>query len=122
MAVFSKQSKEKLETCCQEIQDICNEAIKEINFIVICGYRGKEDQDKAFNEGFSKLKYPQSRHNQNPSMAIDAAPFPIRWSDTKSFKRLADVMLRIAEEKGIDLTWGGGWQNYKDLPHYEVRS
>ena len=43
--------------------------------MIVCGHRNKEDQNKAFAEGKSKLKWPKGKHNKLPSQAVDAAPY-----------------------------------------------
>ena len=121
MPNFGKRSKERLSTCAEELQEIMNEAITKMDFSILCGTRSKEDQNKAFNEGKSKLKYPQSKHNSNPSRAIDIAPYPIDWNDLERFEELAKIVKEVASSKDIAITWGGDWQSFKDMPHYELQ-
>lgn len=120
MPKFSERSELQLKTCCKELQDICNEAIKEMDFTVICGHRGEKEQNEAFERGASKLKYPNSKHNSNPSIAVDIAPYPIKWTDKKRFIELSKIMKRIAKEKNIELVWGGDWK-MQDLVHFEIK-
>jgi peptidoglycan LD-endopeptidase CwlK len=120
MPKFSERSLQQLNTCCHELQDICNEAIKEMDFTVICGHRGEKEQNEAFERGASKLKYPNSKHNINPSIAVDIAPYPIKWTDKKRFIELSKIMKRIAKEKNIELVWGGDWK-MQDLVHFEIK-
>lgn len=91
-----------------------------MDFTVICGHRGEEEQNKAFAEGKSKLKFPNSKHNSRPSMAVDLAPYPINWNDKEAFKRLSILIKKIASDKQIGITWGGDWKRFRDLPHYEL--
>ena len=131
MPVFSKLSQMRLETCHPDIQRVMNRAILEYDFSVICGLRNEADQLEAFNKGNSKVKYPNSRHNRskiegdlwdyNVSDAVDVAPYPINWNKPERFKDLAKVILRIAKEEGVKLTWGGSWKTLVDLPHFEIR-
>jgi peptidoglycan L-alanyl-D-glutamate endopeptidase CwlK len=97
-----------------------NEAIKVMDFSVLCGHRDKEAQNKAFREGFSKAEYPKSKHNQIPSQAIDIAPYPVRWSDRERFVRLAGIVEGIAHSKNIKIRWGGDFSTIEDLPHIEL--
>lgn len=122
MPSFGRVSKSRLGTCHNLLQDILNEAIKEYDFSVLCGHRGKAEQDAAYNAGNSKLKFPQSKHNQMPSLAVDIAPYPIDWNDLDRFKELGAIVKRIAREKGIDLSWGGDWKSFKDYPHFQLDS
>lgn len=129
MPQFSKKSQERLATCHPDLQAVCNAAIKEIDFAVICGHRGEADQNKAFAEGNSKVKYPNSRHNSMPSEAVDLAPVTyvngkaiIDWNDIEAFRRLAMAMLHKAGDLGIPLEWGGGWTTFKDYPHFQLKN
>lgn len=134
MPSFSKSSLEKLETCHYDIQKIMDEVIKHFDFSVICGFRDEEHQDLAFREGNSKVKWPNSMHNGLPSLAIDIAPYPLEWSDTKRFIYLAGFVKGISIlflETGITdhaVRWGGDWNNntqikdetFADLGHFEL--
>jgi peptidoglycan L-alanyl-D-glutamate endopeptidase CwlK len=96
-------------------------AVVEVTDIaILCGHRTKEEQDKAFGSGNSKLRYPFSRHNKFPSMAVDIAPFPIDWKDIAAFKRLAEIVKQKAAELEITVEWGGDWPSFKDYPHWEL--
>lgn len=121
MNIFSKQSQERLNTCHPFLQEICNELIKEMDFTVLCGYRDKAAQNEAFSKGASKLKFPKSKHNSSPSMAVDLAPYPIDWNDHTRFKALAARFKQIAEHKRIGITWGGDFKGFPDMPHFQLK-
>ena len=74
MPYFGRLSTQRLSTCDERLQDICNEAIKVYDFSVLCGHRDEIEQKKLFREGKSKLEYPHSKHNSIPSLAVDIAP------------------------------------------------
>lgn len=106
---------------------ICHEAIKTIDFTVIYGHRGEEDQNRAFKEGKSKLRWPQSKHNSMPSMAVDIAPIKyvgkkasIDWADTGAFRVLIDLVKEIAKEMKIDIECGADWKSFRDYPHVQL--
>lgn len=128
MYKFGKSSLKRLETCDPRLQEILNEAIKEIDFSVLCGHRNEEDQNKAVKGGFSKVKYPNSKHNSYPSKAVDCAKYPLRWENLDDFKELAAVILRIAKEKGYKVRWGADWnmdgktsdERFLDYPHFQI--
>lgn len=127
MPKFSLRSKERLATCHADIQTVLNHLIEYIDFSIICGHRGKKDQDKAYEEGKSKLKYPKSAHNSLPSNAVDIVPYPLDWNDIGAFKRLNGAFTVVAEAlyKGgyikSKFVWGGSWKKLKDYPHYEIK-
>lgn len=127
MAVFSKASEDKLSTCHPDLQKVCYEAIKDFDFMVVCGHRSESDQNKAFSEGKSKLKWPNSRHNSDPSEAVDLAPVEyhngkatIPWNDIEAFRKLAMHILNVANNLGISLEWGGNWPSFKDMVHFQL--
>lgn len=128
MPQFSKLSLDRLSTCDERLQRVLTEAIKTIDFTVMCGHRSQQDQDKAYAEGKSKVKFPNSKHNTSPSRAVDIAPWPIDWKDRERFVFLAGHVLGIASALGIKLRWGGDWDgdknlknnSFMDLPHFEV--
>ena len=121
MPSFSKRSADRLAQCHPDLQLVMNEAIKHMDFTVLCGHRGQMEQDKAYNAGNSTLKFPRSKHNKMPSLAVDIAPYPIDWDDIDRFKALGNLVLDLAEQHGIELVWGGNWRTLKDYPHFEVK-
>lgn len=90
------------------------------DFSVICGHRNKLDQNQAFVNGNSKVMFPNSMHNKRPSLAVDLAPYPIDWKDIERFKILACHIKITAFKQGVQITWGGDWDNFKDYPHYQL--
>jgi peptidoglycan L-alanyl-D-glutamate endopeptidase CwlK len=102
-------------------------ALGVMDFTVICGHRNKADQDKAYAAGHSKLKFPRSKHNSWPSLAVDVVPYPLDWKDIDAFKRLGVVIKQAwasmseAERGGYTLSWGGDWTSFRDYPHWELR-
>ncbi len=127
MPKFSSKSLERLQTCDSRLQEICHEAVKQMDFVVICGHRGEAEQNKAFQGGFSKLKFPDSKHNKLPSLAVDIAPCVviagktvIDWDNISAFKKLGGIVKQIAKEKGYQISWGGDWKSFKDYPHFEI--
>ncbi len=134
MPNFSKNSKNKLNECHPDLRLLFNEVIQYYNFAVITGHRKKEAQNQAFFEERSMLKYPQSKHNKKPSLAIDAVPWfkdppHIRWEDKDKFYHFIGFVQGIAIKMGIGIRSGGDWdddgelhdQNFFDLAHFEIK-
>ncbi len=129
MPKFSDKSKRLLSTCDLRLQELCDEAIRIMDFTVITGHRDKESQNKAFAKGLSKLRWPDGKHNKYPSQAIDIAPYPIDWNDRERFVLLAGIMIATAKSQGIALRWGGDWDGdfnlkdnkFADLGHFEIK-
>ena len=129
MAKFGKTSKKRLSTCHKDLQTVFNEVIKHVDCSILEGHRSGERQDKLFAEGKTKVKYPNGRHNANPSNAVDVAPYPIDWDDRERFHLFAGFVIGIAKSMGITLRWGGDWNmnfevddnQFDDFPHFELR-
>ena len=122
MAKFSKRSKDILSTCHIDLQLLCNESIKLTDFSILCGYRGEQEQNRLLDSGNSNAAWPLSKHNQQPSFAVDIAPYPIDFEDIPGFKDLALTIFSVASELEIGLIWGGHFNNLKDYGHFELIS
>lgn len=128
MPAFGTRSRSRLETCHPDLKRLFYAVVREFDCSVLCGYRDRDKQDRYFEEGKSKLKFPDSKHNKMPSMAIDIAPYPIDWDDINRFYYFAGYVKGKAEELGIKVRWGGDWdsdtevkdQTFNDLPHFEL--
>ena len=129
MPRFGSRSRKNLDTCHPDLQKVFIEVIKHVDCSIICCQRGKEDQNKAFKDGRSKVKYPNGRHNANPSKAVDVAPYPIDWDNLERFTLFAGFVLGIAKSMKIDLIWGNDWNKdwntqdtgFRDYPHFEIK-
>ena len=120
MPSFGNRSKERLLTCHQDLQKIMLDAIGVMDFTILCGHRGEEEQNEAFTNGKSNAQWPFSKHNKLPSHAVDIAPWPIDWEDTERFARLAGIIEGIAFKHDIEIKWGGDFKSIKDMPHIEL--
>lgn len=129
MPKFGTRSKKHLATCHPSLQKLFETVVVYFDCSVLCGYRGKEEQDEAYRQGRSTKKYPLSRHNKQPSKAVDVVPYPIDWNDKERFYFFAGFVKGIATLMGIDIRWGGDWdsdtevhdQTFFDLPHFELK-
>lgn len=130
MPTFSSHSQKRLETCDHRLQEVFEELIKHFDCTILQGHRTKEEQEHYFNEGKSKVHYPNSKHNSIPSMAVDVVPWPIDWNNKENFAYMAGLVKGIALSKGIDIRWGGdfnmnnnvGDDSFLDMPHFEIRT
>tara|TARA_Y100000401_G_scaffold70893_1_gene56996 strand:+ start:1213 stop:1605 length:393 start_codon:yes stop_codon:yes gene_type:complete len=129
MPKFGSTSKRRLSTCEKDLQLLFKEVVRGFDCTIVCGHRGEEAQNEAYKRGNSKVKYPHGRHNANPSRAVDVAPYPIDWSDRDRFHYFAGYVKGIASQMGIDVIWGGDWDNdtdlkdngFDDLVHFELK-
>lgn len=128
MPKFGRRSESNLKGVHPHLIEIAREVVKNLDCSVLCGRRSEEDQNKLFKAGRSKLKYPESKHNKTPSMAIDIVPYPVDWDDRERFYFFAGFFMGIASKLGYKIRWGGDWdmdndfgdQNFDDLPHFEL--
>ena len=129
MAKFGKRSKERLATCHPDLQKVFNEGIKHVDCAVLEGMRNEERQNKLFDEGKTKVRYPNGRHNNDPSYAVDVTPYPVNWEDRERQTLFSGFVIGTARSMGIDLRWGGDWDQdfevqdnkFDDFPHFEIR-
>lgn len=142
---FGSRSLSNVRTCHPVLQEVLHEAILRtpMDFTVLEGHRGEDEQNRMVERGVSQLRYPRSKHNRTDadgeprSWAADIAPWwhetpHIRWDRTDEFRWLAGFVMgvgaRIAEPKGFRLRWGGNWDSdgdhgdssFVDLPHIEL--
>jgi len=104
MPSFGERSMRHYNTLHPDLQLVLSEAIKYVDFSIICGHRDKQEQNLAFQQGRSKLRFPQSKHNSYPSDAVDIVPYPnLDWNDRERFTYIAGIIMGIAMAKGIPL-------------------
>ena len=129
MPRFGKKSKERLATCEKDLQMVFNEVIKYVDCSVLEGHRGKDRQNSLYEDGKTKVRYPDGRHNANPSRAVDVTPYPVDWADRERQTLFAGFVLGVANQMGIKLRWGGDWDQdfevkdnrFDDFPHFELK-
>jgi len=134
---FGKRSKEKLKQLHPDLRHVLELAIQVIDFSIIEAWRSKEAQNKAFEQGRSKLRWPKSKHNTKNNkpgevLAVDIVPYPGGWATTdeniKKFYFLMGIIKGIAGIEGIKVRFGIDWnsnnvfsdQSFHDLPHIEL--
>lgn len=129
---MNNTSKRKLATAHSDLQLLAHAVDKVFPIQVICGVRDKLEQEKALANGFSKLSYPNSKHNINPSKgrfkshAIDCVPDPdnnpatLDWNDIEAFEKMCLVFEQKADELNIPIRLGRDFK-FKDYPHIELR-
>lgn len=120
MPKFSKRSLTNLTQCHPNLVLIANEAIQHFDFTVICGHRNEKDQQKAFDDGFSKVRWPHSKHNKVPSLAFDAIPHPLKgdWDseiNRQKFIEMRQALAQAAKKLKIKVRFIK-W----DMPHIEL--
>ena len=148
MPFYSQKSKERLSTCHSDLQKVFSRVIEVFDHTIECGFRGKEEQDEAVAGGFSKTPWPSSKHNKQPSEAVDAMPWPYTYADLEGKNGEAEkvralircgmfigYVLAVADDMFAQgeietrLTTGVDWDNdfniqeerFLDMPHFQRR-
>lgn len=149
MPKFSKRSIAILETCDERLQGLFLALVKRFDCKVVSGYRTPEAQTALFKKGrwFNErtMKWEivnplqivtykdgvlkKSKHNLDPSPAIDVVPYPLNWNDRERMYYFAGYVKATAYHLNIPIRWGGDWdddtevQDHKfvDLPHFELK-
>lgn len=124
MYKFGRNSRRNQETLHPDLIELTNRVIKHIDISIIGGYRSPEEQDKLYHQGMTKLKGGDSKHNSDPSEAVDIAPYirheGIPWDRHEQFYYMAGIVFahwkimtkeRATEQPGTLLRWGGNWGN-----------
>ena len=129
MPKFGRKSRERLSSCNEKLQKVFNEVIKHVDCSVLEGHRSKDRQNKLYEEEKTKVKYPDGRHNRQPSSAVDVTPYPVDWKDRERQTLFAGFVIGVASQMGINLRWGGDWDQdfqvvdnrFDDFPHFELK-
>lgn len=120
-----------------KLQQVFYTAIKLglIDISILQSIRGKAEQNRYFDLGKSRIKWPNGKHNilneDDKSDALDAAPY-VNGKVSFDYRHciyLAGIVCAVGTWLGIKIRWGGNWdmdgepmtdQDFQDLVHYEV--
>ena len=114
-----------LATAHQDLRRLFDDVIQRVDCAVICGHRSRSVQDRAFREGKSQVRWPNSRHNTSPSAAVDVVPWPLSWDLGDPAVKATWVEMKAeveatAERLGIEIEHGADWTSFKDWPHWQL--
>ncbi|CAL9980626.1 endolysin [Vibrio phage D51] len=127
---YGKSSKRRFDELHEDLQKLLLAVLPHWDHSVLCGYRDEQTQNSYYQKGTSRVKYPNSKHNQFPSIAVDVQPYP--WTDDKQgLKELymfIGFVQGIATSMGIKIRCGADWdgdrsikdQNFHDVFHIEL--
>lgn len=141
MPSFGKQSQERFDTVVGDLQEILSMAILITDFSITCGHRPKDIQNMYFVSGASRVRYPNSKHNKEPSQAFDIMPYDKRWGALtgnvmqnrkiakdlqvteqaaaqmvrSKYYYLAGVIRAVAYLLKLEVRWGGDWDSDDDF-------
>ncbi len=116
---------ERLKDVHPDLVRLVEELGKMRDIIVVCGHRSDVDQAIAYQNGNSKAKPGQSKHNSIPSMAVDVAitldkGHSIPWREFELFTKMGEDAEYLAKKLGIKILWGGRFNKLRDMPHIEL--
>jgi len=120
-------SRRKLATVDNDLAHVVEQVSKWMNISVLSGHRGMEEQNRLVEQGFSRLKFPSSKHNVLPlSHAVDIAPYNaelkgIDWNDIEAFEEMVTLVKVVASVYGLEIACGADWKSFKDYPHVELK-
>lgn len=124
---YGKSSLKNLNEAHPELQRLFFSLESDYNITIFKGHRTKEEQDAAFESGNSKVQWPDSKHNEWPSKAVDAAFYPVDWNDLGRHYMFVGIVIERARQLDIPIRCGADWdgdfntddQTFNDLVHIE---
>ena len=128
MPRFSDKSISNLTTCDTRLQQVLLRVVHDFDCTILEGHRDRERQNRMVDEGKSRVRWPDGKHNTVPSRAVDVAAYPNVWDDRERQTLFAGFVLATAKAMGIELRWGGDWSmdfevkdnRFDDLVHFEI--
>lgn len=79
MPQYSSSSERNLGQCDVVLQGLLRDFIVFFDHSVITGHRTEEEQNQKVEQGLSQVRWPNSKHNTMPSIAVDIAPYDKRF-------------------------------------------
>jgi hypothetical protein len=134
MPTFGETSRKNLDGCHWELQKLMERVVEIRDISVVCGIRGRKEQNEMYNASpqLSKLRWPNGKHNvEDPAElaeAVDIVPWPEQYSDPMTMIHVAGIVMGVAAEMKLTIRWGGDWnrnadlkdQDFVDLWHFEI--
>ena len=121
---FGESSTRNLRTCTRTLQQVLYLGLKlsKYDFGVDCGLRTVEEQRARVAAGDSlTLNSKHLPDELGESQAFDIKIYvngKITW-DKKYFRKVAGAIFKAAFILGIEIEWGGHWENLNDMPHFQ---
>lgn len=111
---YSQKSEKNLSTIYPRLQELFREVLKTYDHSVLSGYRDEEEQNGLCdaNPPKSQLRYPHSKHNTLPSMAVDVQPYPMRH--VYDLIRFIGYVEATAYRMGMKIRLGLDWDMDRD--------
>jgi peptidoglycan L-alanyl-D-glutamate endopeptidase CwlK len=120
MRRYSKRSLGNLKGIHPDLRRVIDRALQEspLDFIVIEGLRTMQRQRELVATGASQTM--NSRHLTGHAVDLlpigkDGAAF-----DWPLYDKLGPAVKAAADAEGVEITWGGDWQKFRDGPHFQL--
>ena len=87
------------------------------------GLRTTEDQAALFTAGKSKGDGRTNKSYHQTGKAVDVYAYvdgKASW-DHLHLTHIATAMLQASAQLGYELKWGGLWNSWQDMPHFEIK-
>jgi len=127
MYKFSQRSINNLKGVHPKLVQLMMIAIKTapVDFVITEGVRTQQRQQELFKQGKSKCDGIKKKSNHQIKAdgfghAIDLYPLPIDYKNKQPYILLSNHIKAKAKELGINISWGGDWKSFIDMPHYEL--
>jgi len=119
---LSKRSKTNLAGVHSKLVSVVELAIQltSVDFGISEGLRSEERQQYLFDTGKSKTM--KSRHLDGRAVDVYAyVDGKANW-DRVYYERIALALYIAADKLNYKITWGGSWDNFHDLVHFQIES
>ena len=128
---FGVQSRKELQGCHRHLQAVAPVVLRIKDHSIIKGHRGEQEQNQAFEDGASELQWPDGKHNQIPSLAMDVQTYP-RPATEEALREeqlyLLGLYRGVGETMDITIRTGADWDQdgeiedngFDDFFHVEV--
>lgn len=125
---LSPVSLQRLSTCHPDLIRLVQEVSLTHPVLVLVGFRDELAQSAAFQSGHSTKKWPESKHNMTPSLAVDMTLCPYNPDNLSRLGYFAGFVMGIASSLKIPIRWGGDWggsldpskNRFPDMLHFEL--
>lgn len=129
---WGPRSRRVRDQLCVELQDAVDFILAQVADVSLTTGHRSESEQNALYPAYTKVQWPNSNHNKNPSLAVDLQPYPYPSREQALREQLTYIAGRVVQwgiHKGIDIRWGGDWNQdgdvnnngFDDLFHFEVR-
>lgn len=120
MYKLGARSKQRLKGVHEDLVKVVERAIEitTVDFTVLEGMRTPERQKTLMESGASQTL--NSRHITGHAVDLGAwVDDQVDWS-WPLYAKINASMQEASKQVGVPIEWGGGWQTFKDGPHFQL--